>query len=172
MELSFLVVVILALHFFEHFSFYSDLFVEKGKHEVITSFILLFGMITAMLAVFWGGLGDGYSYIAVAALMAWGPGDAAAAIVGRNFGKHHLSGKWIEGVKSVEGSVAMGITSFLFTFATLYLMTGMTLIQILDLSLVIAPVAAYVELYTKHGLDTITVPIAASLILGAAALIV
>ena len=170
-ELSFLVVVILALHFFEHFSFYSDLFVEKGKHEVITSFILLFGMITAMLAVFWGGLGDGYSYIAVAALMAWGPGDAAAAIVGRNFGKHHLSGKWIEGVKSVEGSVAMGITSFLFTFATLYLMTGMTLIQILDLSLVIAPVAAYVELHTKHGLDTITVPIAASLILGAAALI-
>ena len=65
----------------------------------------------------------------------------------------------------------MGITSFLFTFMTLYLMTGMSLVQILDLCLIIAPVAAYVELYTKHGLDTITVPIAASLILGAAALI-
>ena len=170
-EIVFLIVVIFALHFFEHFAFYSALFVEKGKHEVITSFILLFGMITAMLAVFWGGFGDRCSYIAVAALMAWGPGDAAAAIVGHKYGKHHLSGKWIEGVKSVEGTIAMGITSFLCTFATLYFLSGFSLIQILDLCLIIAPVSAFVELYTKHGLDTITVPIAASLILGAAALI-
>ena len=65
----------------------------------------------------------------------------------------------------------MGITSFLCTFATLYFLSGFSLIQILDLCLIIAPVSAFVELYTKHGLDTITVPIAASLILGAAALI-
>ena len=170
-EIVFLIVVIFALHFFEHFAFYSALFVEKGKHEVITSFILLFGMITAMLAVFWGGFGDNCAFIAVAALMAWGPGDAAAAIVGHKYGKHHLSGKWIEGVKSVEGTIAMGITSFFCTFATLYFLSGFSLIQILDLCLIIAPVSSFVELYTKHGLDTITVPIAASLILGAAALI-
>lgn len=170
-EIVFLILVIFALHFFERFAFYSALFVEKGKHEVITSFILLFGMITAMLAVFWGGFGDRGSYIAVAALMAWGPGDAAAAIVGHKYGKHHLSGKWIEGVKSVEGTIAMGIASFLCTFATLYFLSGFSLIQILALCLIIAPVSAFVELYTKHGLDTITVPIAASLILGAAALI-
>lgn len=170
-EMVFLVVVILALHFFERFSFYSALFVEKGKHEVITSFILLFGMITAMLAVFWGGFGDNYAFIAVAALMAWGPGDAAAAIIGHKYGKHHLSSKWIEGVKSVEGTIAMGVTSFICTFATLYFLSGFSLVQILDISLIIAPVAAFVELYTKHGLDTITVPISASLILGAAALI-
>ena len=171
-EISFLIVVILALHFFEHFPFYSSLFVEKGTHEVITSFTLLFGMITLMLAIFWGGLGQDHAYIAVTAMMAWGPGDAAAAIVGRNFGTHKLSGKWIEGVKSVEGTVAMGVTSFLFTFATLYLMSGLPLITILDISLVIAPVAAFVELYTKHGMDTITVPIAASLILCGAALLI
>lgn len=170
-QIVFLIIVILALHFFEHFAFYSALFVEKGKHEVITSFILLFGMITAILAVFWGGFGDNCAFIAVAALMAWGPGDAAAAIVGHKYGKHHLSGKWIEGVKSVEGTIAMGITSFICTFATLYFLSGFSLVQILDLCLIIAPVSAFVELYTKHGLDTITVPIAASLILGAAALI-
>ena len=170
-EIVFLIIVILALHFFEHFAFYSALFVEKGKHEVITSFILLFGMITAMLAVFWGGFGDNCAFIAVAALMAWGPGDAAAAIIGHKYGKHHLSGKWIEGVKSVEGTIAMGVTSFICTFATLYFLSAFSLVQILDLCLIIAPVSAFVELYTKHGLDTITVPIAASLILGAAALI-
>ena len=170
-QIVFLIAVIFALHFFEHFPFYSVLFVEKGKHEVITSFILLFSMITAMLAIFWGGFGDSCSFIAITALMAWGPGDAAAAIIGRKYGKHHLSGKWIEGIKSVEGTVSMGITSFVCTFAALYFLSGFSLTQILDISLIIAPVAAYVELYTKHGLDTVTVPIAASLILGAAVLI-
>ena len=170
-EIVFLIVVIFALHFFEHFPFYSALFVEKGKHEVITSFILLFSMITAMLAAFWGGFGDDGIFITVAALMAWGPGDAAAAIVGRKYGKHHLSGKWIEGVKSAEGTIAMGVTSFICTFVTLYFLSGFSLVQILDLCLIIAPVSAFVELYTKHGLDTITVPISASLILIAATLV-
>jgi len=32
--------------------------------------------------------------------------------------------------------------------------------------LVIAPIAALVELYTKHGLDTVTVPIVSSVVLG------
>jgi len=170
-ELVFLVVVILALHFFERFSFYSGLFVEKGKHEVITSFILLFGMITAMLAIFWGGMGDRYAFIAVAALMAWGPGDAAAAIVGHQYGKHPLSGRWIEGVKSVEGTLAMAGTSFLCTFTSLWIFSGYSLARILCISLIVAPVAALVELFTKRGLDTVTVPIAASVLLWITALI-
>ena len=165
-ELSFLAVIIVALHFFERFSFYSALFVEKGKHEVITSFIMLFSLMTGLLAVFWGGFGPDYAYIAVAAIMAWGPGDAAAAIVGKNWGRHKLSGPHIEGVKSVEGTVAMGITSFACTLATLLLMTPMSPVTALVLSALIAPIAALVELYTRHGLDTVTVPIAASVILG------
>lgn len=97
--------------------------------------------------------------------MSWGPGDAAAAIVGRNWGRHKLSGKRIEGIKSVEGSVAMGIFSLVCTFLTLYSMSSLDLITVCVLSFVIAPVAALVELYTKRGFDTITVPIATSIIL-------
>lgn len=167
-ELFFLVVIIFALHFFERFPFYQGLFVEKGKHEVITSFVLLFTLLTILLAVFWGGFGDAYAGYAVAAVMAWGPGDAAAAIIGRNWGRHKLSGTHIEGVKSLEGSIAMGITSFICTFTTLACMIGMDLGRAAVLSAVIAPIAALVELYTKHGLDTVTVPIAASVVLGAA----
>ncbi|MBQ8814293.1 MAG: TSUP family transporter [Lachnospiraceae bacterium] len=166
-----LVLVIILLHVAEKFSFYKSLFVEKAKHEVIISFILLFGLIAILLAVFWGGFGPEYVYIAVTAIMAWGPGDAAAAIVGKNLGRHKLSGPHIEGVKSVEGSAAMGITSFVCTAATLLLFSGMALPTVLILSLVIAPVAALVELYTKHGLDTVTVPIAVSVVLGVAALL-
>ena len=164
-ELIFLAVVIAALHFFEKFAFYSGLFVEKGKHEVITSFIMLFSLLTILMAVFWGGCGPDYAYISVAAVMAWGPGDAAAAIVGRNWGKHKLTGSHIEGVKSVEGTVAMGVTSFVCTLVTLLLMAPMGPLYAVAVSAVIAPVAALVELNTKHGLDTVTVPIAASLIL-------
>ncbi len=171
-ELIFLVVIIAALHFFERFPFYSKLLIEKGRHEIIISFILLFGMMTAMLAVFWGGMGDDYVYIIVASIMAWGPGDAAAAIVGRNFGKHKLSGALIEGVKSVEGSVAMGITSFLCTACVLLIMSPFTPTAALLVSLAVAPVAALVELYTKHGSDTVTVPIAASLLLTAASYLI
>lgn len=163
-EIVFLIVVIIALRFAERFSFYQSLFVEKGKHEVITSFIMLFSLLTLLLAVFWGIFGEEHKYVAVAAVMAWGPGDAAAAIVGRNWGKHKLSGRWIEGTKSVEGTVAMGVTSFLCTITTLLLCSGMGFGTALLLSIIIAPIAAFVELYSKHGLDTVTVPIAASLI--------
>lgn len=162
-ELGFLAVIIVALHFFERFAFYSGLFVEKGKHEVITSFIMLFSLLTILLAVFWGGFGR--PDLAVAAVMAWGPGDAAAAIVGRNWGKHKLTGPHIEGVKSVEGTVAMGTVSFVCTFVTLTVMSGLSPLYALAVSAVIAPIAALVELNSKHGLDTVTVPIVASVIL-------
>ena len=46
------------------------------------------------------------------------------------------------------------------------LLFGMPVIYALAVSALIAPVAALVELYSKHGLDTVTVPIAASVLLG------
>ena len=150
---------------FEKFPIYEKLFVEKGKHEVITSFIMLFGLMTILIALFWGGFGAEYKYIIVASIMAWGPGDGAAAICGKHFGKHKLSGKMIEGTKSVEGSVAMAITSFIATFVTLLCMAPYSWYVALLLSVVIAPIAALVELYTKKGLDTVTVPIVVCLVL-------
>lgn len=164
-EIVFLIVIIIALHLGEHFSFYSSLFVEKGKHEVITSFVLLFSLITVLMAVYWGGFGAEHKYIAVAAIMAWGPGDAMAAIIGKNFGKHKLQGVHIEGIKSVEGSIAMGVTSFLCTLPVLLTMSSLPWHISLLFAIVIAPVAALTELYTKHGLDTVTVPIISSVIL-------
>lgn len=164
-EIFFLIIVIVALHFFESFSFYKGLFVEKAKHEVIISFISLFGLMTVLLAVFWGGLGAEHKYIAIAAIMAWGPGDAVAAIVGKNCGKHKLQGQMIEGVKSVEGCVGMAVTSFICTLPVLITMSPMPWYAALIFSAVIAPIAALTELFTKKGWDTITVPIASALVL-------
>ena len=164
-EFVFVILVILALIQAEKLPFYRHLLVEKEKHEVVISFAMLFTLMTLLLTVFWGIFGPEHKYIVLASIMAWGPGDAAAAIVGRNWGRHKLSGKHIEGVKSVEGTVAMGVTSFVCTLATLIGMSGLSFHTNLLLSAVIAPIAALVELFSKKGSDTVTVPIASSLIL-------
>ncbi len=164
-EIFFLIIVIVALRCFESFSFYKGLFVEKAKHEVIISFISLFGLMTLMLAFFWGVLGAEHKYVAVAAIMAWGPGDAVAAIAGKNCGKHKLEGRMIEGVKSVEGSIGMAVTSFVCTMSILVILSPMPWYVALIFSAVIAPIAAITELFTKKGWDTITVPIASVLVL-------
>lgn len=164
-EVLFLILVIAVLKFFERFSFYKKLFVEKGKHEVIFSFVGLFGLMTLLIAVFWGCLGAEHLYIAVGAIMAWGPGDAVAAIVGKKMGKHKLKGKYIEGTKSVEGSVGMAITSFLCLLPVLLFMSLLPWYASVILALAIAPIASLTELFTKGGWDTVTVPAVVSLIL-------
>jgi len=164
-EVVFLIVIILALHMLEDLPFYQNLFVEKGKHEVITSFVALFGLITVLLAVFWGGCGEANLYIAIAAIMAWGPGDAAAAIVGKTCGRHKLQGRMIEGVKSVEGSIAMAVTSFLCTLPVLLTMSALPWTAAVGFALVTAPLASLTELLTKNGWDTITVPIVSAMVL-------
>lgn len=164
-EVFFLILVTAALSIFEKISFYKKLFVEKAKHEVITSFVALFSLITLLLAVFWGGFGADHKYIAIAAIMAWGPGDAVAAIAGKNWGKHKLQGKMIEGIKSVEGSVGMAITSFVCVLPILLLVSPHPWYVSLAFSVVIAPIASLTELFTKRGWDTITVPVVSALVL-------
>ena len=164
-EVLFLLLVIIALHFFEHFSFYKSLFVEKAKHEVIRSFVALFGLMTVMIAVFWGIFGREHLYIAIGAIMAWGPGDAAAAIIGKNFGKHKLHGRYIEGIKSVEGSIGMAVTSFVCLLPVLLTMSSLPWSVSLLFALITAPIASLTELFTKGGWDTISVPIVSSLVL-------
>ena len=164
-EVLFIIIIIFVLHGAENLSFYKKLLVEKEKHEVIISFTMLFGLMAALMAVYWGFFGPEHKYIVVASIMAWGPGDAAAAIVGKRHGKHPLSGPMIEGTKSVEGTIAMGAVSFFCTLLTLLTISGLGFGISLLLSILIAPVAALVELYTKHGMDTVTVPIVTSLLL-------
>ena len=164
-EIFFLIIVIIALKFFENFKFYRALFVEKKKHEVIFSFIGLFTLMTLLIVVFWGVFGERNIYIAIGAIMAWGPGDAVAAIVGKNLGKHKLRGRMIEGVKSVEGSVGMAITSFLCLFPVLLFMSPLPWYLSVAFALLVAPIASLTELFTKGGWDTVTVPVASALIL-------
>jgi len=107
----FAAVVYPLLALFEKESWYPKLFVEKTKGEIRRSLLMLFLMVAALIAVCWGAFGE--PILCAAAILMWGPGDAAAALVGIPYGRHKIKIKWTDGKKSWEGSLSMFAVSFL-----------------------------------------------------------
>ena len=142
---------------------YSRFVTERRPGELKASLLLVFAMFAAVIAVCWGWLGE--RLLALAAVYAWGFGDAAAALVGRRFGRHALAGPHIEGRKSVEGSLAMFVTSGLCVLAIIALRGGLAWYGYLLIPLLTAAVATLVELFSLRGLDTVTCPLAAVAVL-------
>lgn len=147
----------------EHLQGYSALMTERSGGELKKSLLIVFTMFALVIAVCWGLLDD--KLLAVASIFAWGFGDAAAALVGKRFGSHKLRGRHIEGTKSVEGTAAMFAVSLLSVFVILMLRGGMSIFGCVVTAYVTASVCAVVELYSLHGNDTITCPMAAMAVL-------
>ncbi|MDP3486777.1 MAG: hypothetical protein Q8S19_02445 [Bacillota bacterium] len=93
----------------------------------------------------------------------YGFGDAAAALVGKSFGRNFVVNRFIEGSKAYEGTGAMIIAAFLALFFTLLLYAGKPWYISLFVSLVVAPICAVVELFSRSGTDTLTVPLSVAL---------
>lgn len=142
---------------------YSQFVTERKSGELKSSLVLVFAMFILVLTVCWGWLGD--KYVTLAALYAWGFGDAAAALVGKRFGKHPLTGRHIEGRKSVEGSLAMFLVSFLCVTVILMARGGLTAPVCLVIAGATAAVSTAAELFSLQGRDTITCPLAAMAVL-------
>ena len=148
---------------FEDRSWYGRLFVQKRPGEVKKSLLLLFLMDATLIALCWGAMGK--PYISVVTVIVWGVGDAAAALVGKRFGKHHIQLPHADERKTWEGSGAMAAVSLLLTTALLRGTTDFSLARCLLSGLVTAPVAAAVELFSHEGNDTVTVPVAVAAVL-------
>jgi phytol kinase len=118
-----------------------------------------------LIAVFWGGLGPGWRPLIAVAVMAWGFGDAAAALVGRFLGRRKIEHHAIDGAKTVEGTSAMVAFAALSVFLTLFFYAGQPWWVSLAAAVFAAPVAAAVELFSRRGLDTLTVPFATAVAL-------
>ena len=151
------------LWFAERFKGYSKLVTERKSGELKSSLLVVFFMYAVVVAICWGWLGD--RMLALASIYAWGFGDAAAALVGKRFGKHKIGGKIIQGRKSFEGTTAMFLVSLVSEFTILSLRGGLEWDETLLISVVVAAVSAVVELYTLNGIDTITCPLAAMVVL-------
>jgi dolichol kinase len=116
----------------------------------------------ANVALFWGLGGTGGRTALAAGVMAWTFGDALAAAVGRSPGRHAARGRFLNGDKSAEGTLAMAAAAGLAVAATVRLYGAVGGPLALAAGLLAGPLAAAVELYSPHGSDTLTVPFAAA----------
>lgn len=144
----------------ERSSLYKQVAVEREGGEFKRSLVIVQLSLATLIAVFWGFLGIDWHYVAIVAVMAWGFGDAAAALVGKAYGRHQIEHPHIEGKKTYEGTLAMYIVAGLAIFFTLLVYAGQSWQMSLGIASLVAPVSATVELFSRRGLDTLTVPMA------------
>jgi len=162
--IAFMAMVFPILHLAEkRMSGYSELLTERKKGEIKRSLVIVFVMFAALICICWGWLGE--KYLVIASVLAWGLGDAAAALVGKRFGRHHIEGKLVEGRKSLEGTVAMFVVSFISVMVVLLVHNPIEWYAYTPIAAATAAVCAIVELYTRGGMDTLTCPLAAAAIL-------
>lgn len=99
-----------------------------------------------------------YPVIGLMGILVMGYGDGLAAVVGQAYGKHHF--KVLNTTKSVEGSLAMFISSFIVAILVLYISSAPSMLLY---ALLISLAATIIELFSIKGLDNLTVPLLTSL---------
>ncbi len=152
-----------ALLLFEQFTWYRRVFVDRDRRGELRRQLLYVQLSFALLIlVFWGLLGIRWHYITAVAVMGWGFGDAAAALVGKAWGRRHIFLPLVESAKTCEGTLAMTVAAGVAFFLTMWLYAGQSWYVSLVVAVVVAPFAGTVELFSRKGLDTLTVPFSAA----------
>ncbi len=131
---------------------------ERKTGELKSSLVIVFSMFALVITVSQGIFKD--NYVTLAAIYAWGVGDAFAALIGKRFGKHKIKGRYLSGKKSIEGSLAMFLASFTAVLTILMIRDGLSISALVWISAVTAAVSTVCELYTENGMDTLTCPLA------------
>ncbi|MCR5557617.1 MAG: phosphatidate cytidylyltransferase [Butyrivibrio sp.] len=138
----------------------TEFFNARKKGEYAKSFAALFLTYIMVAAVCWGYFNQ--RILGVASFMAWGPGDAAAALVGKRYGKHKIGRKK---AKTLEGSTAMFVLSLFNVLFVLYLSGLFSIPALILVSLITAIVTTITELKVLGGYDTLFCPLAAMTVL-------
>lgn len=139
--------------------FYSDFFVERSEGEIRKSFIS-YCCIQACIIIVCGIYGD--IGIVCIELLVWALGDAAAALIGKKWGKKHF--RIANSDKTYAGSVAMLIITFAISIIAMLILYDYSLLRVVVQSLVIAVIATTSELFSKKVNDTITIPVSVTLV--------
>ena len=112
------------------------------------------------------GFPRGYEYYAMSGIMAMTWGDAFSAIIGKRFGKHSYR---VPGSKkhrrTLEGSLAGFVFTFVAVTITLAILSPLTLPLILIGGLIAAIVGTLLEAVSPYGSDNLTVPIVVAILL-------
>jgi len=156
-----------ALMLMEKTPFYKKYLVDRTSKggEMRKQMMYIYATFAILIFIYWGVLGTRWYYIAAVAVMAWGFGDAAAALVGKALGRRRIFHRLIERTKTIEGTTAMITAAALALFFTMLCYAGKPWYTSLVVSVVVAPVVGTVELFSRKGTDTFTVPLAAAFII-------
>lgn len=135
---------------------------ERRPGELKSSLFQLYWTMAGIIAICWG-LFD-RKELAIASILMWGFGDAAAALIGKRFGRHKvLRFKHVDHKKSWEGTAAMSVVAFIFGVGSLVIVGNVPLMYCVPVIAVAAAMAAITELVTNNGYDTVTVPLVSAL---------
>ena len=136
---------------------------ERKQGEFKSSMVLALLTMALSISICWGLLGD--KLLTLACVYAWGVGDAFAALIGTQFGKHKVRLPFADQRKSWEGSAAMFLSAVLSVLIVLQIRGGLSFGSCLLISLLAATATTFMELCTKEGLDTITCPAIAMVVI-------
>ena len=159
--LTCILIIVLAypiLLFFERFKTYSDTVTERKKGELRSSLILVFLMFAVIITICWKLLDN--KLLALPVIYAWGYGDALAALIGTKFGKRKIYKK-----KSLEGTLAMFITSVIVVSILLSIVNIIPWYGVIVTTILVSIGVTAVELFTPNGLDTVTCPFTSLIIM-------
>ena len=138
----------------------SEAIVARRRGEFAYSFTAYAMAYIVTATVLWGYFRK--RGLVVACFFAWAPGDAAAALIGKMFGRHKIG---ISGKKSMEGSGVMAFCSFVGVLSVLMYFDLYSNLWTIVISLVTAICTAVAELLDEKGLDTFFCPVTAMVIL-------
>ncbi|MCI6691378.1 MAG: SEC59/DGK1/VTE5 family protein [Clostridium sp.] len=128
---------------------------DGSKNDLGTVYFALSLMILALITF----KNTEFSYIGALGILVMGYGDGFAAIIGVKYGKHKF--KVLGNNKSLEGSLAMFLFSFVVSLVILYIFNP---VNMLLYSLILATVSTVLEAFSPYGLDNLTVPLGISLL--------
>lgn len=140
-----------------------EVLVQRGPGELSFSLMLAYCMFAALIAVFWGLLGEAWKFVIPVSVMTWGLGDAAAALIGKAFGRHPVPFRFTRGRKTREGSLAMFAFSVLAIFVSMRGYTQFGWPLCLGAALIGAAVATVAEAASDGRWDTLTVPVSTAI---------
>ena len=144
------------------FGFFPSL--HPASRQSIGELVYPFGIYLAFL------LAEGNSLLFQISVLVLAFADTAASLIGQRYGRLHY--KIMKSIRSVEGSLAFGLITFLIVLISLYVFTDVAGYSSIAVALGTGFIVTIVEAISPKGLDNVFVPVSTLLTLSAFSVVV
>ncbi len=137
---------------------------RKEDAEIKEQIIYVTLVYSFLIIIFWGIGGEANKHFILFGAMTWCFGDALAALVGRFYGKKNFQHKLFDPDKTHEGFKAFVVSATLVNLVLLLIFYSLPLWLNIGIAAFLGVAGAVIELMSKRGLDTVTIPIGITLL--------